>query len=292
MIQGKPASVPSLTRPGGEVVSPLTRPGPSPLSPAARTPSLRGPGSGPGRGAGTAGPGRGGACGAEEAPAGAQRRALPAPRLPEAPTSCCRTHRNIPGGRGSRPPRRGPLGSAAPSAVAVAAASGQPPAAAPPHGAGARRRVRSGTAPPARLPAPRRRHHRPPLTPRGAAARPQEVTSEGGGRREEGRGGNRWGWSAGWRRGSVCGGRGAAPEFFTAPRCCFWSTRAAWVTRVSTAYPSILDGGGLEKIPPSPSRSSGRGLSGVWARQPGPQPLWDTPCLASRSCFTASLFFL
>lgn len=102
-----------------------------------------------------------------EGPGHARGRPLAARE--EAPTSCCRTHRNIPGAAGRGPPRRGSPGSAAPSAV-TAAASGRPPAAAAPHGTGARGRDRSGAAPPA----PRGRHHSAAPTPaaRGAAAAP------------------------------------------------------------------------------------------------------------------------
>lgn len=97
--------------PRGEGLSCLPHPGPAPpaFSAARAAPSGRGRAQSP------PGPWRGG------------RR--------EAPTSCCRTQRSIPGGAG-----HGPRGGA-PSAVprppsAIAAASGEPPAAAAPHGAG------------------------------------------------------------------------------------------------------------------------------------------------------------
>lgn len=110
---------------------------------------------------------------------GAEPRARPSRGCREAPTSCCRTQRSIPGGAG-----RGPRGGA-PSAVprppsAVAAASGEPPAAAAPHGAGPtpsqERHSRAG-APSCGC----RRHHSTAADTRRLRP-PREVTCRGGDR--------------------------------------------------------------------------------------------------------------
>lgn len=198
MIQVKPAGLP---RPHA---SPLPAAGRAPFphillpcSPSAR-PHLRIPrgpragAGGPGRGVGTGppwrtGPRRGAALARGlrgvpgKPPAAARRRAVPTPRRREAPTSCCRTHRNIPGGAGRGP--RGGAPSAAPRPPLSSSSSSPPPpqASRPPRllpmAQGPDAELGATQLPrrprPRRLPAPRRRrHHRAAAdTPRLAALR-------------------------------------------------------------------------------------------------------------------------